>query len=162
MEASHDVTHTCARRTNTVEYVKISDEGIHIKVHGKKGEEPSEQVLDVDNVVVCAGQNSVSGLIEPLQKADVPVFAIGGAEHAGELDAKRAIDQGTRLAAVIETAKSGEVWVLGSGWPSSDMSVWSPHCPTPSWLLTQVFNHPIPWGADLVRTARKLTGRSHS
>lgn len=40
----------------------------------------------------------------------MPVFLIGGAEKAAELDAKRAIDQGTRLAAVVENAKSGEVY----------------------------------------------------
>lgn len=46
----------------------------------------------------------------PLQKAGMPVFLIGGAEKASELDAKRAIDQGTRLAAAIENAKTGEVF----------------------------------------------------
>lgn len=46
----------------------------------------------------------------PLQKGGMPVFLIGGAEKAAELDAKRAIDQGIRLAAVVEKAKSGEVY----------------------------------------------------
>lgn len=46
----------------------------------------------------------------PLQEGGVPVFLIGGAEKAAELDAKRAIDQGTRLAAVVENAKTGEVF----------------------------------------------------
>lgn len=46
----------------------------------------------------------------PLREAGVPVFLIGGAEKAAELDAKRAIDQGTRLAAVIEGAKTGDVY----------------------------------------------------
>ena len=50
--------------------------------------------------------------------ATFPVFAIGGAEHAGELDAKRAIDQGTRLAAVIEDAKSGDVYNAPVSWES--------------------------------------------
>ncbi len=46
----------------------------------------------------------------PLKQADMPVFLIGGAEKAAELDAKRAIDQGTRLAAVLEDAKTGQVF----------------------------------------------------
>lgn len=46
----------------------------------------------------------------PLQEGGVPVFLVGGAEKAAELDAKRAIDQGTRLAAVVEDAKTGEVF----------------------------------------------------
>lgn len=47
---------------------------------------------------------------EPLKEAGMPVFLIGGAEKAAELDAKRAIDQGTRLAAVVEDAHSGDVY----------------------------------------------------
>lgn len=46
----------------------------------------------------------------PLKEAGMPVFLIGGAEKAAELDAKRAIDQGTRLAAVVEDAKTGDVY----------------------------------------------------
>lgn len=46
----------------------------------------------------------------PLKEAGMPVFLIGGAEKAAELDAKRAIDQGTRLAAVVENAKTGDVY----------------------------------------------------
>ena len=46
----------------------------------------------------------------PLQEGGVPVFLVGGAEKAAELDAKRAIDQGIRLAAVLENAKTGEVF----------------------------------------------------
>jgi len=64
----------------------------------------------VDNVVICAGQEPLRELQEPLTKAGVPVFRIGGSELAAELDAKRAIDQGTRLAAQIETAKPGQVF----------------------------------------------------
>ena len=73
-----------------MEYVKVDDEGLHIKVHPKKKGEPvQERVLDVDHVVVCAGQESVTGLMEPLKAAGVTAFEIGGAEHAGELDAAR-------------------------------------------------------------------------
>ena len=55
------------------------------------------------DVVLCAGQTSVDDLFHELREdATFPVFAIGGAEHAGELDAKRAIDQGVRLATRIE------------------------------------------------------------
>ncbi len=73
-------------------YEKIDDAGLHIKV----GEET--RVLDVDNVIVCAGQDPKRDLVEGLNK---PHHLIGGADVASELDAKRAIDQGTRLAAAI-------------------------------------------------------------
>jgi 2,4-dienoyl-CoA reductase (NADPH2) len=86
-----------------VSYEKIDDAGLHIK--DKKG---NIRVLDVDNVIVCAGQVPLRELEEPLKKAGITVFRIGGADEAGELDAKRAIDQGARLAAKIETAKPGD------------------------------------------------------
>jgi 2,4-dienoyl-CoA reductase (NADPH2) len=75
-----------------VEYVKIDDQGLHIKVNDQ------EQVLDVDNVIICAGQEPLRELVEGLTK---PHHLIGGADLASELDAKRAIDQGTRLAAEL-------------------------------------------------------------
>ena len=56
-------------------------------------------LLEVDNVVLCAGQEPLCDLYEPLQNAAVTVHKIGGADVAAELDAKRAIDQGSRLAA---------------------------------------------------------------
>ncbi|MBU3069973.1 NADPH-dependent 2,4-dienoyl-CoA reductase [Aestuariicella sp. G3-2] len=74
------------------EYLKIDDEGLHLKV----GDET--KVLNVDNVILCAGQQSKRDLVENLTK---PYHLIGGADLASELDAKRAIDQGTRLAAEI-------------------------------------------------------------
>mmetsp|Transcript_84136 Transcript_84136/g.238653 ORF Transcript_84136/g.238653 Transcript_84136/m.238653 type:complete len:299 (+) Transcript_84136:1721-2617(+) len=64
-----------------VEYVKVDDAGLHIKVHPKKSGPAIEQILDVDHVVVCAGQESVTGIMEPLKSAGVPAFEIGGAEH---------------------------------------------------------------------------------
>ncbi|MFY0991323.1 FAD-dependent oxidoreductase [Halomonas sp. C05BenzN] len=75
------------------EYVGIDDAGLHIRVEG----EP--RLLEVDSIVVCAGQEPVRELLEPLQAAGIEVHVIGGADEAAELDAKRAIDQGTRLAA---------------------------------------------------------------
>ncbi|MDG3008614.1 NADPH-dependent 2,4-dienoyl-CoA reductase [Rhodococcus sp. D2-41] len=81
-----------------VNYERIDDAGLHISF-GDKHEDP--RVLDVDNVVVCAGQESVRELVEALAAAGVTHHVIGGADVAAELDAKRAIAQGTRLAATI-------------------------------------------------------------
>ncbi|HRI62071.1 MAG TPA: NADPH-dependent 2,4-dienoyl-CoA reductase, partial [Saprospiraceae bacterium] len=74
-----------------VRYHKIDDAGLHITVKGQP------QILDVENVVICAGQNSLRDLYEPLVQAGVKVHLIGGAKEAGELDAKRAIEEGFRL-----------------------------------------------------------------
>ncbi|MGW4398379.1 oxidoreductase [Amycolatopsis nivea] len=76
-----------------VSYDRIDDAGLHVTVDGKP------RLLEVDTVVVCAGQESVRELAGAL--GDVPVHLVGGADEARELDAKRAIDQGTRLAAVL-------------------------------------------------------------
>ena len=73
-------------------YDKVDDQGLHITVNG------NSEVLDVDNVVICAGQDPLRELVDGLNK---PHHLIGGADVAAELDAKRAIDQGTRLAASI-------------------------------------------------------------
>jgi 2,4-dienoyl-CoA reductase (NADPH2) len=78
-----------------VEYLKIDDEGFHIRIDGKT------QVLDVDNVIVCAGQVPCRDLQETLSQSGVQVHLIGGADVAAELDAKRAINQGSRLAAEL-------------------------------------------------------------
>ncbi len=77
------------------EYMGIDDEGLHIRQDG----EP--RLLAVDSIVVCAGQNPVRELLEPLQSSGVEVHMIGGADEAAELDAKRAIDQGTRVSASL-------------------------------------------------------------
>jgi 2,4-dienoyl-CoA reductase (NADPH2) len=74
-------------------YRLIDDRGLHLTVDG----EPL--LLEVDTVVVCAGQESVRDLYDELAGAGVPVSVIGGADVATELDAKRAIEQGVRLAA---------------------------------------------------------------
>lgn len=70
------------------------------------------RVLPVDTVIFCAGQEPLRDLHYPLTRTwqHRSVFLIGGAYEAGELDAKRAIDQGTRLAAEIEDARTGEVY----------------------------------------------------
>jgi len=78
-----------------VEYVKIDDAGLHIVVDGKP------QVLDVDTVVICAGQDPRRELVAGLEAAGIASTLIGGADVALELDAKRAIDQGTRVALAL-------------------------------------------------------------
>ncbi|NIF33369.1 NADPH-dependent 2,4-dienoyl-CoA reductase [Enterobacter sp. Cy-643] len=78
-----------------VSYERIDDAGLHITVGG----EP--QLLEVDNVIICAGQNPRRELAEPLQTMGKTVHLIGGADVAMELDARRAIAQGTRLALEI-------------------------------------------------------------
>ncbi|WP_180109184.1 MULTISPECIES: NADPH-dependent 2,4-dienoyl-CoA reductase [unclassified Acinetobacter] len=76
-------------------YDKIDDQGLHITVDGQP------RILDVDHVVICAGQESYTAMYEQLQADGKNVHLIGGAKEAGELDAKRAIRQGADLAAVI-------------------------------------------------------------
>ena len=79
-----------------VTYQRIDDAGLHIV-----DERKSERVIEVDDVVVCAGQESRRDLLGALQHAQQTVHLVGGADVAVELDAKRAIDQGTRLAAAL-------------------------------------------------------------
>ena len=74
------------------DYSHIDDQGLHITV----GDDP--QTLPVDNVIICAGQDPLRDLVDGLE---VPYHLIGGADVASELDAKAAINQGTRLAAAI-------------------------------------------------------------
>ncbi|MFI8962837.1 FAD-dependent oxidoreductase [Streptomyces sp. NPDC053493] len=76
-------------------YERIDDEGLHLTVDG----EP--QLVPVDTVVLCTGQEPRRGLYEELVAAGRAAHLIGGADVAAELDAKRAIDQGTRLAAAL-------------------------------------------------------------
>ncbi|MFC9394612.1 FAD-dependent oxidoreductase [Streptomyces sp. NPDC057027] len=78
-----------------VSYERIDDAGLHVTIDG----EP--QLLPVDTVVLCAGQEPRRDLYEELVAAGRPAHLIGGADVAAELDAKRAIDQGTRLAAAL-------------------------------------------------------------
>ena len=73
-----------------VQYLKIDDEGLHILHEG----EP--KLLPMDNVVICAGQDSVRDLVEPLRQRGMSVTLIGGANVAAEVDAKRAIEEGVK------------------------------------------------------------------
>jgi 2,4-dienoyl-CoA reductase (NADPH2) len=84
------------RMIGGVNYERIGDEGLLIS-YGEKRENPAW--LDVDNIVLCAGQLPLRELKSPLEAAGVTTYIIGGADVATELDAKRAIDQGSRLAA---------------------------------------------------------------
>ncbi|WP_312320086.1 NADPH-dependent 2,4-dienoyl-CoA reductase [Stenotrophomonas sp.] len=78
-----------------VEYLGVDDSGLHIRVDGH------EQTLPVDHVVICAGQEPRRDLHAALVAAGVDAHLIGGADVAAELDAKRAINQGSRLAATL-------------------------------------------------------------
>ena len=74
------------------EYQKIDNEGLHLSVGGE------DKLLAVDHIILCAGQEPLRELTQALNKH---YHLIGGADIAAELDAKAAIDQGTRLAATI-------------------------------------------------------------
>ncbi len=78
-----------------VEYQKIDDDGLHAIIEGEA------RVLDVDTVIVCAGQESLRTLYDDLENEGVNVSLVGGAYEAVELDAKRAIDQASRMAAKV-------------------------------------------------------------
>jgi len=78
-----------------VQYLGVDDQGLHVSVEG------AAQVLPVDHVVICAGQDSNRTLLEKLEQAGLSGRVIGGADVAAELDAKRAIDQGSRVAAAL-------------------------------------------------------------
>ena len=78
-----------------VEYERIDDDGFHVRIDGEA------QVLPVDSIVICAGQEPNRALHDELVAAGLAPKLIGGADVAAELDAKRAIDQGTRVAATL-------------------------------------------------------------
>lgn len=78
-----------------VSYQKIDDIGLHVLIGGEA------RTLEVDNVIICAGQEPRRELAEPLHAAGKTVHLIGGCDVAMELDARRAIAQGTRLALAI-------------------------------------------------------------
>ncbi len=78
-----------------VVYERIDDVGLHIVVKGV------EQCLELDHIVLCAGQESENSLLSPLQAAGMSVSIIGGAAQAAEIDARRAIEQGMRLALTL-------------------------------------------------------------
>ena len=87
--------HRDVKMINGVTYEKIDDQGLHVLI----GDEP--RILDVDTVIVCAGQEPLRELQDGLETAGLNVHLIGGADVASELDAKRAINQGARLAAEL-------------------------------------------------------------
>lgn len=78
-----------------VSYQKIDDDGLHVMINGES------QLLAVDHVVICAGQEPNRALAQPLIDAGKTVHLIGGCDVAMELDARRAIAQGTKLALEI-------------------------------------------------------------
>ncbi|MFO1397662.1 MAG: NADPH-dependent 2,4-dienoyl-CoA reductase [Burkholderiales bacterium] len=78
-----------------VEYVRIDDAGLHVRIDGKP------QVLAVDTVVICAGQEPRRDIVDGLAAAGIRHQVIGGADVAAELDARRAIEQGTRVALAL-------------------------------------------------------------
>lgn len=80
---------------SNVQYQLVDDKGLHITVSGKP------MILEVDNVIICAGQEPLRTLYDQLKDTATNVHLIGGAEEAKELDAKRAIGQGYRLAISI-------------------------------------------------------------
>ncbi len=83
------------RFINEVQYTKIDDEGLHYT------QNEEQKILKVDNVIICAGQTPLKELVTPLKEKGIKVHVIGGADVATELDAKRAINQGCRLAAEL-------------------------------------------------------------
>ncbi len=78
-----------------VEYQSIDDKGLHIAIEG------NEKLLEVDKVIICAGQESVRPFEEQWPQLADKLHVIGGADHAGELDAVRAIRQGVKLAVTL-------------------------------------------------------------
>ncbi|MEP3389030.1 MAG: NADPH-dependent 2,4-dienoyl-CoA reductase [Reichenbachiella sp.] len=87
--------HKQVKMITHVTYDKIDDEGLHITIKGE------QQVLPVDHIILCAGQLPENSLVTTLEQEGVNVAKIGGADVAAELDAKRAIDQASRLAAAL-------------------------------------------------------------
>ncbi|TVO78987.1 NADPH-dependent 2,4-dienoyl-CoA reductase [Sedimenticola selenatireducens] len=87
--------HRAVEMLSGVQYDLIDDEGLHIRI----GDE--SRLLEVDNVIICAGQESRKPLYLAMEESDIPTYLIGGAKLAGELDAKRAIRDGATLAAEL-------------------------------------------------------------
>ena len=87
--------HKQVKMLGGVSYERIDEAGLHIRING----EP--QLLTVDNVIICAGQECNLQVYNAFKTQRVPVHLIGGARLATELDAKRAIDEGMRLAGTL-------------------------------------------------------------
>lgn len=88
--------HKQVKMITHVTYDRIDDQGLHVTIKGK-----GRQILDVDHIILCAGQLPENSLVEGLESKGIKVTKIGGADVAAELDAKRAIDQASRLAAEL-------------------------------------------------------------
>ena len=84
-----------------VTYDRVDDDGLHVRVRVSDDSAGESRVLDVDHVVVCAGQESERSLYDQLVAAGVTAHLVGGADVATELDAKRAVRQGTEVAAAL-------------------------------------------------------------
>ena len=78
-----------------VNYERIDDSGLHIRI------DDIPQLLEVDSIIICAGQRELRDLFAPLKQTVQSVHLIGGAYKAMELDARHAIDQACRLAALL-------------------------------------------------------------
>ncbi len=78
-----------------VQYERIDDTGLHIKINGKS------QLIPCDTIVICAGQSSNKTLYKPLQDKGITTHLVGGASVASELDATRAIREATELSLTI-------------------------------------------------------------
>jgi 2,4-dienoyl-CoA reductase (NADPH2) len=87
--------HKKVQMLSGVTYHKIDDEGLHISI------DDEHKTLNVDNVIICAGQMELQELFQPLRQRKVNVHMVGGAYKALELDARHAIDQASRLAALV-------------------------------------------------------------
>jgi len=81
-----------------VNYERITPQGVFVTYGDRRAD---GQIIECDTVVLCAGQEPLRELLAPLKAAGVKTHLIGGADEAAELDAKHAIDQGTRLAAAL-------------------------------------------------------------
>jgi 2,4-dienoyl-CoA reductase (NADPH2) len=78
-----------------VRYVRIDDEGLHTEVNGQP------RLFPADHIVICAGQVEQNEWVEIAREAGLNVHVVGGARIAGELDAKRAIEEGTRIGMTV-------------------------------------------------------------
>ncbi|RUO27462.1 NADPH-dependent 2,4-dienoyl-CoA reductase [Aliidiomarina sanyensis] len=87
--------HKGVKMLNGVTYKQITEAGLEIERKGKT------EILEVDHIIICAGQEPLRALQSPLQEAGISVHLIGGADVAAELDAKRAIRQGAEIAAKL-------------------------------------------------------------
>lgn len=87
--------HKQVQMISGVQYIRIDDEGLHTEIDGKP------KLFKLDSIIICAGQLALRDLYEPLKDAGVSVHLVGGAFKAMELDARHAIDQASRLAALL-------------------------------------------------------------